>query len=411
MVSLADLRARDVTPVWQEAVAVVQELVQTVTTTTGSAEKLPDLEHVALIPNGDVVALPGGSVPDQPVRHAALMLQILLEGVAAPPELDQLVERNLAEPPQYESVAEFSRNLAFYERPGRKADIERLVGRAVMADQHTRADEELRRLKERAAMAAHSAEDGTVGMRDRRRRASPVALVLIVLMAAAAAGVVWWWNESASAIGGGGGDAAESAEGSDGAGETPGLVDQTKSAVQGALQAVFGGSEAEPSPATDEAARVDATPKVPGPRSPRPAPPRSTAETTAATGDAVSPTSATILPEPVFTPAPDVVSEGVPPPSPPPGAVFSAADADVEPPAMVRPVLPKNPPSYVPPENVGTIHVLVDEHGDVEQVRLVSPANRFHERMIVSAAKSWKFSPAYKDGTPVKYWAVIRLTI
>ena len=41
MVTLADLRARNVQPAWQEAVAVVQELVQTITSTGVS---LPDLD-------------------------------------------------------------------------------------------------------------------------------------------------------------------------------------------------------------------------------------------------------------------------------------------------------------------------------------------------------------------------------
>ena len=135
MVSLADLRARNVTPIWQEAVAVVQELIQTVKATTGSAELLPDLEHVALIPNGDVVALPGSPEPAIPVRHAAVMLKLLIDGVPVPPELEQFVARNVAESPQYDTVAEFSRNLAFFERPGRRSDVERLVGRALAAEQ------------------------------------------------------------------------------------------------------------------------------------------------------------------------------------------------------------------------------------------------------------------------------------
>ena len=45
---------------------MVQELIQTVKATTGSAELLPDLEHVALIPNGDVVAMPGSPEPAHP---------------------------------------------------------------------------------------------------------------------------------------------------------------------------------------------------------------------------------------------------------------------------------------------------------------------------------------------------------
>lgn len=94
-----------------------------------------------------------------------------------------------------------------------------------------------------------------------------------------------------------------------------------------------------------------------------------------------------------------------------PIAVFTSADASVTPAVIVRPVLPKEPPPNVPPEQVGTIEVLVDEQGDVVSVKLISPANRFHERMLVSAAKMWKFRPAYKDGQPVRYRARVRLTI
>ena len=83
----------------------------------------------------------------------------------------------------------------------------------------------------------------------------------------------------------------------------------------------------------------------------------------------------------------------------------------VTPAVIVRPVLPKEPPPNVPPEQVGTIEVVVDEQGDVLNVKLISPANRFHERMLVSAAKMWKFRPAYKDGQPVRYRTRVRLTI
>src|ERR1700752_2056311 len=147
MISLADLRARNVQPVWQEAVAVIQELIQAVSATSSP---LPDLEHIALIPNCDVVALPGSSVPADSVRHAAMMLNVLVEGVATPPELEEFLQRNLTSPPQLDSLAEFSRQLAFFGRPGRRAVVERLVERAAAAEQMTRADEELKRLMEKA---------------------------------------------------------------------------------------------------------------------------------------------------------------------------------------------------------------------------------------------------------------------
>ena len=91
--------------------------------------------------------------------------------------------------------------------------------------------------------------------------------------------------------------------------------------------------------------------------------------------------------------------------------VFTAADSTVTPAVIVRPVLPKEPPLGVPPDKIGTIDIVVDEQGDVLHVKLISPGNRYHERMLVSAAKMWKFRPAYKDGHPVRYKARVRLTI
>ena len=91
--------------------------------------------------------------------------------------------------------------------------------------------------------------------------------------------------------------------------------------------------------------------------------------------------------------------------------IYTPVDSAVIPPVLVRPVLPKDPPPGLPADQIGSIEVLVDEQGDVEQVRLVSPANRFHERMLMSAAKMWKFRPAFKDGHPVRYRTRIRITV
>ena len=193
MISLADLRARSVAPTWQEAVAVVQELVQTVIASGGALDRLPDLEHVALIPNGDVVVLPGGPIPEQPVRHLGTMLAALLEGANAPGELTAFVEGSLAWPPQFETPEEFSKQLAFFERPGRQQDVERLVSRALASEAQTRTDEELRRLKERTAEAAErSALDETVMMeRPRQRSRLPVAIAAAIAVVGIAGAVLY----------------------------------------------------------------------------------------------------------------------------------------------------------------------------------------------------------------------------
>ena len=119
---------------------------------------------------------------------------------------------------------------------------------------------------------------------------------------------------------------------------------------------------------------------------------------------------------PVDVPAPAVASApSVPQPDAVPvmqdETIYTATDATVDPPVLVRPVLPKEPPPGLPADQIGSIEVLVDEQGDVEQVRLFSPANRFHERMLMSAAKMWKFRPAFKDGHPVRYRTRIRITV
>lgn len=90
---------------------------------------------------------------------------------------------------------------------------------------------------------------------------------------------------------------------------------------------------------------------------------------------------------------------------------FSPTNGEVVPPVLERPQLPSEPPPNVPPENVGTLELYVNEEGLVDRVRLVSPANRYNERMIVAAAKAWRFRPAFRDGQPVKYRTIIRVTL
>ena len=82
------------------------------------------------------------------------------------------------------------------------------------------------------------------------------------------------------------------------------------------------------------------------------------------------------------------------------GAVFSEENAEVQPPVLVRPQLPKEP---APGDDTGIFVMVVDENGDVSQIKLISPRGRFHDRMLVAAAKAWKFRPAMLNGYPVKY--------
>ena len=515
MVSLADIRARNVQPVWQEAVAVVQELIQS---STATGTPLPDLEHVALIPNGDVVAMPGSPESPDPVRQAATMLRVLVDGVATPPELEEFMRKNLSSAAA-PTLEDFARGLSFYERPGRRSDVERLVSRAAAAEQMTRADEELRKLKEKASEASDSRLENTVFMdtvaMSGRRRQPVAAIAGAALLVVVAGGAWWWWRDRAR---------APQASASASAASTPSplaastsaagaaTVDKTadKPAVTGtttspvaAPTSAAGAATVDKTTGTPTSATSTSGGKASAPQSPVAKPgnssagasaaataPASTSVTsTPATGATAAPTAASnppVAPAPGAqdpsslydrakaavqsavnsivgpAPAPQHASVPAPPapnpvapkkvhrknplPVPPPApaaapvavavdvpapavasapsvpqpdavpvtqdeTIYTSTDATVDPPVLVRPVLPKEPPPGLPADQIGSIEVLVDEQGDVEQVKLLSPANRYHERMLMSAAKTWKFRPAFKDGLPVRYRTRIRITV
>jgi hypothetical protein len=443
MVSLTDLRARNVVPTWQEGVAVVQELLHTLAA-QGPVDRLPDMRHVALIANGEVVALPGNPSGDHPVRHLARMLQMLLEGASAPPQLEQFVAANLTNPPEIASVEEFSAQLAFFERPGRRTDVEQLVSRAMSTDAQFRAEEELRRLKTKAAEAAEQPKPEQAQAAPtarRRRRARHGAAVAVMAMAAFAVAVGAWWAADSvtltllSPAGVQGGDrAADDAPGEAAiAGGRSSSGKDDRRATQAAspraratgVRASGGGdigargrrqlhtrsAQASPGGASPQSSRSRSTEGI------------ATASPSRNASSAAVSTQSTARPAAAGATSPQVRMEvttpavtGEPPMSVATSTevgtiVYTAGDEGVMPALLLRPLLPAEPPPDVPPSQIGTLELVVNEQGDVERVRLISPMNRFHERMLVAHAKTWKFRPALRDGRPVKYRTVVRLTI
>ncbi len=90
--------------------------------------------------------------------------------------------------------------------------------------------------------------------------------------------------------------------------------------------------------------------------------------------------------------------------------LYSANDADVAPPVMLRQQLPSSlldPDSEVP-DDWPYLELLIDEQGAVERVRLraKTPApgqTLYRHRMLIAAAKAWQFEPAQLNGQPVRY--------
>ena len=128
-------------------------------------------------------------------------------------------------------------------------------------------------------------------------------------------------------------------------------------------------------------------------------------------------------PAPAATPAPELVRPLVPIAAAPPvettqptevpaiepvladESIYTAADVDVS-----RPHLH---PSHVPwqwPRGVSRtemLEVVISQRGEVERIKLLSPPRRMDDMMALSAAKTWTFDPALKDGAPVRYRLVL----
>jgi hypothetical protein len=56
------------------------------------------------------------------------------------------------------------------------------------------------------------------------------------------------------------------------------------------------------------------------------------------------------------------------------------------------------------------IELVIDEHGLVQRVRLDSAAPSLNDRMIVAAAKAWRFRPATRHGQAVPYMLRVPVT-
>ena len=93
--------------------------------------------------------------------------------------------------------------------------------------------------------------------------------------------------------------------------------------------------------------------------------------------------------------------------------IYSANDRDVTPPVAAYPRLPAEPPTRIPAGDLSTLELLVDETGQVESVKLQGRPRHLGEALLVtvnlSAAKTWRFLPAVKDGRPVKYRKLVQV--
>ena len=75
-------------------------------------------------------------------------------------------------------------------------------------------------------------------------------------------------------------------------------------------------------------------------------------------------------------------------------------------------------PTWKPPNPVaakttfrGILEVVVDEQGGAETTAMRQPVNATYDKVLVEAAKSWRFQPAMRGTEAVKYRLLIEIAL
>ncbi len=112
-------------------------------------------------------------------------------------------------------------------------------------------------------------------------------------------------------------------------------------------------------------------------------------------------------------------------PAPAPSAASSTAKAEgprvysLDDDGIVPPVAQvQTMPMWTPPNDnfrrvtfSGAIEVLIDERGAVESARIIEPLNAIYDQLLLSAAKNWRYTPAMRQGQPVKYRKQMKINL
>ena len=391
LVSLQDVVGRQVVVHWDEAVAVVEELCEVAIAGGGDTAPVPELDDVLLASDGHVTLR--RSRGDKSPTAAGRMLHALLSNGDVPMPLRLFVTQSTSHD-KYKSLPEFARGLAYFGKPDRGRLIQDLYTRSLQTSQSSPASTTV----PPPIPTSEPANEATRKEQAKRKRKPIKKWLFAAAVLGVAGGGAWLWNRGGSTQ------------------EMQGSATRMLAGAAGALadlgqqvSKALGSQVTEPAAATaDSSDRSRSKPK-PRPTADRigaaePAPIVSRRVSLPKAAGALSLTAA-------MPPRVDFESTAVyaqPSQKPAPEVTYSSADHDVEPPALVFPQL--TPPLVRTGTSVPAMNrmvVVVSPEGTVERVQLVEGPARMVDMMLLSGAKTWKFTPAFKDGEPVRYRTVI----
>ena len=395
-ISLSDLKARRTPVEWFEGIAVIQELCRALVdadVTAGQASFGPD--DVVIDPAGSVRVSLDRDEGESVVRQVGDLLQLALADASFPVPLRLVITQSTSTPPFYASLAELSSALEYFERPDRRGLVRAVHERARTLPAVALSGEGPVQPKQKKT--EQQKQKKKPAKENAARRPLPTGLIYGAAAAVAVivigAGAIAWSParprhvapatelEKGSMKTSAHGKSASKSTGADSAvvvkspraGSLKGATRPTGSSFLSHGQSRDAGLEA-----AVMLAPVDESPSEAGSV-------RVTFETYSFPGER----------EPIGA------------------TVYSASDRDVTPPLATYPRLPVAPPDGISPAAVSTLELLVSETGEVESVGLrgqpAQLADALLATMNLSAAKTWRFAPAIKNGRPVKYRKVVQV--
>ena len=153
---------------WHEAVALVQEVAAEL----GPAATVPAAADLYLHVTGSLTLGTTTETGEHPVTGLARLLAASLQGIDGPAQLRQLADENAGPTPKYLTVQDFSRALAFFERPGRTDTLREVALRlAAVPRTPTGPEAEIQKLRERLTVGETKRIRKRSRVRSRARRA------------------------------------------------------------------------------------------------------------------------------------------------------------------------------------------------------------------------------------------------
>jgi hypothetical protein len=393
---VSDILARGVRVNWDEAVALWQEVLESVTVSDAPIPAFNDI----VIDAAGAVRIQRSRLGERGPVAAGRALHALLATADIPVAL-RLFVTQANSPDTHSSLETFATGLAYFGRPGRAELIGaiyqryRSSGSAGVATPSQSVVPPIR-------SSIRADQTPELGRRTHVRWLMPAAIVLCAVSSAAA---IWF------GLGGAGRS-----------GETS-VMAQAKAAIA----AVTPTSDSTPAPVSGSATMAEKAPDrqdtpAASARSRRPSTANRTVPPNVARGSSTLRTITPVLSEPLVALIPTPESAPSAAPTPPPtdardasrehaATIYSHDDADVEPPVMRHSALP--PPVFVAraADSVfNRMELVIAADGSVERVRLLNGPTRMPDMMLLSGAKLWRFTPALKDGVPVRYRTTVTWT-